>query len=145
ARKRPGEAAGATSALAQGLTGEPTDEHGWVARGLARLSTDLPGALADFDKALEFNPRSLAAMQNKAHVLGRSDRPEEAVRVLDRAVELYPDFVPSRSGRRVYHGRLGHRAEALADAKESLLLDTSAPNLYPVAGIYALTSRQEPD
>ena len=45
----------------------------------------------------------------------------------------------------MYHGRLGHRAEALADAKESLLRDTSASNLYQVAGIYALTSRQEPD
>jgi tetratricopeptide (TPR) repeat protein len=145
ARELAGDAAGAKRDLEQGLSREPADEHGWVARGLARLTTDLAGALGDFDKALEFNPRSLAALQNKAHVLGRLNRTEEAVRVLDRAVELYPDFVPSRAGRGVYHGRLGHRAEALADAKESLLRDTNPSNVYQVAGIYALTSRQEAD
>jgi tetratricopeptide (TPR) repeat protein len=115
-----------------------------VARGLVRLATDLPGALTDFDRALEYNPRSLAALQNKAHALGRTGRNEEAVRTLDKAVELYPDYVPSRAGRGVYHARLGHREAAVADARESLVRDAGPSNLYQVAGIYALTSRREP-
>jgi tetratricopeptide (TPR) repeat protein len=140
-----GDAAGAKRDLDEGMRHEPTDEHGWVARGLARVPTDLPGALEDFDKALEFNPRSLAALQNKGSVLGRSGRAEDAARVLDRAVALYPDFVPSRAGRGVYLARQGKRAAALEDARESLRRDTSPSNLYQVAGIYALTSHEQPD
>jgi len=33
----------------------------------------------------------------------------------------------------------------LKDAEAALLLDTSPSNLYQVAGIYALTSRKEPE
>ena len=72
-------------------------------------------------------------------------RLDEAVAVLDKAVELYPDDVRPRAGRGVYLARLGKRTPALKDAEEALLIDTSPPNLYQVAGIYALTSRQEPD
>ena len=50
---------------------EPTDEVTWVARGYARLGTDLAGALKDFDGALAVNPRSLGALQNKSHVLSK--------------------------------------------------------------------------
>ncbi len=139
-----GDAAAARRDREEGLRQEPTDEPGWVARGLVRLPDDTAGALADFEKALSDNPRSLAALQNTAHVLGRTGRTEEAVRTLNRAVELYPDFVPSRAGRGVYLARLGRRSAALEDAREALLRDGSPSNLYQVAGIYALTSRQEP-
>ena len=37
------------------------------------------------------------------------------------------------------------RAEALADAEEALKIDTRAPNLYQVACIYALTSKDHPE
>jgi hypothetical protein len=67
------------------------------------------------------------------------------VRVLDQAVEHYPDYVPSRAGRGVLLARLGQRAEAHADAEESLRRDTKPLTVYQVAGIYAQTSRQEPD
>src|SRR5204863_2680405 len=113
ARELAGDAAGAKADREIGMRRDPTDETGWVARGVARLATDLPGALADFERALECNPRSLAALQNKAHVLGRAGRNEEAAQTLDRAVELFPDFVPSRAGRGVYHARLGRRAAAV--------------------------------
>jgi eukaryotic-like serine/threonine-protein kinase len=132
--------------FAEGLRREPTDELSWITRGMAFLPNDPKRALSDFDQALKLNPRSLAALQNKAHVLGKYfKRTEEAVQVLDRAVELYPDDVRPRAGRGVYLARLGKRAPALKDAEEALALDANPSNLYQVAGIYALTSRQEPD
>ncbi len=135
---------GAKKDRAEGMRREPTDEDGWIARGLAFLPTDPKEALHSFEKALEANPRSLAALQNKAHVLGKYfKRTEEAITALDKAVELYPDDCRPRAGRGVYLGRLGKRAAAIKDAEQSLLLDTSPSNLYQVAGIYALTSRQE--
>jgi tetratricopeptide (TPR) repeat protein len=142
ARELAGDAAGARRDRDEGMRHEPTDEHGWLARGIARMVADPPGALADFQKALEFNPRSLVALQNRAHLLGRTGHTEEAAATLDRAVALYPDYVPARAGRGVYRARLRQRTTALEDAREALLRDTSAANVYQVAGIYALTSRE---
>jgi serine/threonine protein kinase/tetratricopeptide (TPR) repeat protein len=141
ARERAGDIEGAKRDRHAGMQSEPVDEAGWVARGLARLSTDPRGALADFDQALAENPLSFAALQNKAHVLGeRLARDKDAVAVLDRAVALYPDSVKPRAGRGVHLARLGKTKAALEDARVALLLDTQPPNLYQVACIYALTT-----
>ena len=145
-RERVRDFAGAKADLAEGMRREPTDELSWISRGLAFLPADPKRAVSDFDQALALNPRSLAALQNKAHVLGKYfKKTEEAIQVLDRAIALYPDDVRPRAGRGVNLARLGKREAALKDAEQALLLDDNPPNLYQVAGIYALTSRQEPE
>jgi tetratricopeptide (TPR) repeat protein len=137
---------GAKLDRAEGLRREPADDHSCIARGIAFLPENPKRALADFDDALKFNPRSLAGLQNKAHVLGKYlKRTEEAITVLDKAIELYPDDVRPLAGRGVYLARLGKRDAAIKDAEAALALDYSASNLYQVAGIYALTSREVPD
>ena len=73
------------------------------------------------------------------------NRNEEALRALDQAVEWFPDYVPARAGRGVYHARLSHRNLAHLDAEESLRRDKSPSNVYQLAGIYALTSRSHPE
>jgi serine/threonine protein kinase/tetratricopeptide (TPR) repeat protein len=143
AREKAGDKDGARRDWEEGLKQEPTDEKSWLARGMARLSKDLKGALADFEKAREINPRSLAALQNVAHVLSKLDRNADAVKVLDEAVRLHPDYVNARVGRGVLLARLGRRAEAHKDAEEVLLRDNKAPTLYQAACIFALTSRTE--
>ncbi len=139
-----GDKAGARKDFEEGLRREPADDTSWVARGVARVEIDLPGALADFEAALRLNPRSQAALQNKSHVLSRLGRTEEAVQALNRVLELYPDFVPARVGRGVMYGRLGNVAAAKADAKGALARDPSPATLYQAAGIYALLSRHDP-
>ncbi len=130
----------------EGMRLEPTDERSWVARGLARLSTEPARALADFEQALALNPRYRPALDNKAHVLAEvQGRTEEAIAVLDRIIELYPDHVPARSSRGVLFARLGKRDKALADAEESLTRVNDPATQYQVAGIYALTSRAQAD
>jgi tetratricopeptide (TPR) repeat protein len=143
ARARAGDAEGARRDREEGLRRVPTDAESWVARGVARLPKDVPGALADFEEALKRNAHSLAALQNKAHVLAEiQGRTEEGVRVLNEAVEAYPGYVPSRASRGVLLARLGKRQPALQDAEECLARDSQPATLYQVAGIYALTSRQ---
>jgi tetratricopeptide (TPR) repeat protein len=143
AKQKAGDARGAQLDTHEGLRLEPADEKSWIARGLARLDAEPKAALADFDKALELDPRSIDALENKAHVLSeRLNRTEEAVQALNKAVELNPDFVPARAGRGVLLARQGKRDAALEDASESLVRDTKAPNLYQVAGIYALCSKE---
>jgi tetratricopeptide (TPR) repeat protein len=145
-KKLLGDPEGAKQDLAEGLKEVPTNEEGWVARGIVLLEQAPEQALADFNKALELNPRSLPALQDKAHVLAKYlKRTEEAIGVLDKTVDLYPEDVRPLAGRGVLLARLGKRQAALRDAEAARVLDHSPPNLYQIAGIYALTSKQNPD
>jgi tetratricopeptide (TPR) repeat protein len=145
-RARLGDRDGALRDRAEGLRRVPADDISWVVRGLNRLPADPRGAVADFDQALKLNPRNLEAWQNKASVLAEQlGRSREAVEALDRVVALYPDYVPARAGRGVVLARLGKRKLAHADADECLRRDMQPATLYQVAGIYALTSRQNSD
>jgi tetratricopeptide (TPR) repeat protein len=143
-RARLGDREGADRDRREGLRRRPTDEQSWLARGVARLAGDARGALADFEAALAQNPRSRDGLRNKAYVLAEKlGRKEEAVTVLDRLVQLYPDFVRGRGDRGVLQARLGWRPQALADARGCLERSNQPFTHYQVAGIYALTSRQE--
>jgi tetratricopeptide (TPR) repeat protein len=145
-REKMKDAEGARRDFEEGMRREPADELSWIARGLARMPRDPKAALGDFERALQLNPRSNPGLQNKAHVLAeRLGRPEEALAVLDRAVALYPEAAPLRSGRGVVRARLGRREAALKDAEDALARDASPARLYQVACIYALTSQQQAD
>ncbi|HEX4611211.1 MAG TPA: tetratricopeptide repeat protein, partial [Urbifossiella sp.] len=139
-----GDKAGAGRELDRALKAEPADEVTWVARGVARVGADPAAALADFEAALKANPWSLQALQNKAHALSKLGRTAEAVRALDRVLELYPDYVAARAGRGVMHARAGDWAAARADADEALRRDGSPIVVYQVAGVYALMSAHDP-
>jgi serine/threonine protein kinase/tetratricopeptide (TPR) repeat protein len=144
-REKAGDRDGAKRDRDLGMRQQPADELSWVARGLARMQTDANGALADFEAALKLNPLSFPALENKAHVLAEHlGNDQEAVRVLDKAIALYPDSVLPRAGRGVHLARLGKKEAALEDARQALLRDTEPPNLYQVSGIYALTSKEDP-
>jgi serine/threonine protein kinase/tetratricopeptide (TPR) repeat protein len=145
ARERAGDQEGARQDRAEGLRRPPTDEMDWLTRGYARINADPQAALTDFDAALKLNARSLAALQNKAHILSKLGRNDEAARALDLAVEAHPDFVPARAGRGVILARLGKREAAHKDAVDCLARDNKPITLYQLAGIYALTSQKNPD
>jgi tetratricopeptide (TPR) repeat protein len=144
-RDRVGDRKGAAEDRQTGVREEPTDELSAVVRGVNRLGTDPKAALADFELAIQFNPRSLEGLQNKASVLAdQLGQTGQALSVLDRTVEMYPWFVPARAGRGVLLARLGKRTEALRDAEECLRQDAKPATLYLVAGIYSQTSKQQP-
>lgn len=145
-RDRLGDKAGAAADRAEGFRTPAADEWSWLARAEALVASDATRALAEVEEALKLNPEFVFGLQFKAHVLAeRLDRPAEALAVLDRAVALYPDYVPARAGRGVMLARAGKRDAALKDARDALYRDTKAPNLYQVGCIYALTSKTHPD
>ena len=131
--------------LAEGLKIVPTDERGWLARAQARLFSDPIAALGDYDKAIELNPRSLFALQGRAHLLSRAGKNKEALVALSKIIEINPDSADAWSGRGVMHARLNDRDSALADAREALRLTERPSTKYQVAGIYAMTSRTHPE
>jgi serine/threonine protein kinase/Tfp pilus assembly protein PilF len=143
ARARLGDHAGAQGDLERGLTTEPNDVDGWITRGSVRRERDPDGALADYDRALQLNPRSFEALQNKAALLSDKFRDDAgALQILEQAVRLYPESVLSRGGRGVLLARAGRRDAALEDAKACLVIDRGPATQYQVACIYALTARQ---
>jgi tetratricopeptide (TPR) repeat protein len=128
---------------AESLRCEPRDVKDRVARGLSRLPGDPRGALADLDQALRDDPRSREALESKAHVLAEYlSRNEDAVAVLDQALTWHPEYTLARAGRAVLLARLGKREAALRDAREALRGNPEPGILYQVAGVYALTSRE---
>jgi serine/threonine protein kinase/tetratricopeptide (TPR) repeat protein len=140
-----GDKEGAARDRAEGLRREPSDPVSWVVRGLARLPADPRGALADYDAALAQNPRYFDALQNKANVLAEHlGRTEEAVRVLDIALEHHPGHVKALAGRGVLLARLGRRDSAVRDAQAAMAVDDDALTVYQSACVHALTSRREP-
>lgn len=138
-----GDAEGAARDRQEADRSEPSDEAGLLARGFARQEIHPLAALDDYKSALAINPRSFEALKNSAYLLAeRLDRTEDAVRMLDRVVEFYPDDIAARSSRGVLLARLGRRGPALADATAALRSGGDAEIVYQVAGIYALTSRE---
>lgn len=143
ARQRTGDWVGAVCDWARGLVETPNDALSFVARAERRL--DQPeAALADIEAALRIDAISAEALQLKAHVLSeRMNKPSEAMAVLDRTIEVYPDSAINRVGRGVVLARQGKRPDAVRDAEDALIRDTKAPIMYMAACIYALTTRQE--
>jgi serine/threonine protein kinase/Flp pilus assembly protein TadD len=140
-----GDKEGAKKDRAEGMRRTPTDEMGWLTRGYAFIASDPKTALENLDQALKLNPRSLAALQNRAHLLSKLGRSAEAAGTLDRAVAAHPDFIPARAGRGVILARLGRREAAHVDAVDCLARDNKPLTFYQLAGIYALTSKTHPD
>jgi serine/threonine protein kinase/predicted Zn-dependent protease len=139
-----GDRAGAIADKKEGLAREPNDERSWLARGAARVATDPRAALADFDRALQLNPGSLVAHENRAAVLSENlNRQKDALRALDTALEIDPHFVPALLGRAVLRARAGLRTEAHRDVQAALKLTTAPADHYQAACVFALTSAAE--
>ncbi len=145
ARERAGDKEGAKKDRAEAMRRPPTDEMGWLTRAYAHMSSDPKAALDALEEALKLNARSLAALQNKAHVLSKLGRNAEAAKTLDKVVAGYPDFIPARAGRGVLLARLGRREAAHKDAADCLARDNQPLTFYQLDCVFALTSKTHPD
>lgn len=140
-REALGDKEAASRERAAGLAREPSDEASYLFRGYARIASDPQAALADFDKALERNPNSEVALQNKSHLLSEKlGRTAEAVAVIEQLARLSPEQAIHRADHGVLIARLGRREEALRDAQECARRSPSADVLYRVGCIHALTA-----
>lgn len=140
------DAEGAGQDFQQGLTTEPNEVDSWIARGIAILQQDPEAALKDFEAALRWYPMSRDAMQNIAHVFSeRLNRSLDAVRQLDRLLQLYPTDNAARIGRGVLLARLRESIRATEDAEQVLQQNPLAIEVYQAACVYALLSTDGAD
>lgn len=128
-----------------GMKREPNDPVSWVARGAQRIAREPEQALADFDTALRLAPNLREALVNKAWVLAdHLHREADALPVLDRLLDQYPDHIEARAGRGVYLARLGRAVEARREAAAVLGAEPTAYRKYQMAGLYAQLAKHDP-
>ncbi len=146
-RRDRGDAAGAAADAAAVEKLTVATEADYVVRGWTRIESDPKGARADFEKAIQLNPRSLVAHQNLAHVLAEKLRDNTAaLGVATKTAELYPEYAPARAGRAVVLARLGRRDEAYREIAEARQLAPDNPDItYRAASVFALTSASDAD
>jgi tetratricopeptide (TPR) repeat protein len=100
-------------------------------------------ALADFEVALTLMPNMREALLDKAVVLADYlHREADAIPVLDRFLELYPNHIEARAGRAVYLARLGRGTEARRDVDMVLAAEPTPYRKYQMAGVYAQLARR---
>ena len=143
-RSKARDAAGAKADMATLMNSTPVTVRGWITRALAQR--DPNAALYDLDQALKLDPQSESALQNRANILdGKLNKPAEAIVALDELLKYHPESADALAGRGVLLARRGERDSALRDARAALAADRKPLTVYQVAGIYAQTSRKEPD
>ena len=140
-----GDLESANKDRAKGLSLVPSDEESWIARGIARLSKDPKGALADFQEALNLNPTSLLALQNIVHVTADIlEQYPDTLASLNRILEIDSRNSNAFAGRAVLFARQGNRPQALADVQELLRVSKQPIHLFQAACAMTLTSTVDP-
>ena len=140
-----GDSESAAKDRAMGLSLVPSDEESWVARGIARLSKDPQGALADFQEALNLNSRSVLALQNIVYISADIlDREPDALDALNRILEIDARNADALAGRAVLFARQGDRPQALANIQELLRVSREPVHLFQAACALTQTSTIEP-
>lgn len=106
----------ATKDRTQALRIEPETEEDWIYRALALADDSPSAAIKDLEAALELNPQSLAALQNKSYIEAELlNDTGAAIETLNRLLALDPEFEMALGGRCVLLARQGMEKEALAD------------------------------
>lgn len=144
-KRETGDAAGAAADTAAALPLEPTDEVGWLLRGLARVEDDPAAALADIEQAVRQNPRSVSALQNQVYMLERLGRYDDAVGVMNRLFELTHPTPQLTASRGALLARLGRFDEAVRDATAALANTRVESVRAQVVVVYSLASVKKPE
>lgn len=145
-KEKMGDILGARRDRQQAINGEPSTASDWLATAWSKRKSSPDTALEELDRALALNPLSRASLHAKAFILSNQlEKPASAIETLDRLIDFFPDDAVALRLRGLLHARSGNRQAALADAEQALARDASASAQYQLAGIYAQTSKIEPE
>ncbi|MSQ48090.1 MAG: hypothetical protein EXR78_06840 [Deltaproteobacteria bacterium] len=111
--------------IEEGLTRDPRNAHGWVAKGdlLMWDKKEYEQALYCFDRALQLDPNDGDTWRYHSSALYFLDRCTEALVSDRRALDINPDEANAWNGYGVTLGKLGRDTEELACYQQALKLD----------------------
>lgn len=128
------------------LQSTPSSCDGWIARGNLKVAQRSGEALRDYESGLRLNRYSREGWENCAYVLSeRLNRPQDAIRTLDQAIEIFPECCELIASRGVLKARLGLTDESLQDAETAVSRNHSPAVLYRVACVQSLLSPMVPE
>ncbi len=108
------------------------------------MDIDPVQAVADFQQCFLLDPDRIAALTNAARTLStRLGKTEQAIEVLDRAIELDPDYEAATIDRSVLLAQLGRTEEAIRDMNKALKSCKYSRTLYQAACTNALLDRPQ--
>ncbi|MDB4971589.1 MAG: Tetratricopeptide repeat protein [Myxococcales bacterium] len=114
----------------------PGDARALVARGQFKQTTleDSDGAVADYARAVELDPKYPAAYNFLAFALADAGRLDEAQAALKKYVDLAPNEANAYDSLASMAMRRGATDEAIAQAKKALTVDTNFVVTHSVLG-----------
>ena len=102
----------------------PYVERAYIARGFVHFDSGrMEAAGADFERALELNPRSPDAHVARGSLHFGNARPSEALADFDRAIALDPRYASAYDKRCATKIALGRAHDALVDCEKAVALD----------------------
>jgi tetratricopeptide (TPR) repeat protein len=111
----------------------PGEKRAFEQRGNVKLSKgDLDGAIGDFSKCIEIDPRFLFGWRQRANAKARRREYERAIADLDRALDLEPQFPPLFLDRGLLHYRLTNNIAARLDLDEAIRLNPRFVQAYNI-------------
>lgn len=84
------------------------------------VQKDYARAIADFDRAIELDPRTILAYGNRANAKSMIDQTDAAIADYTKAISLDRGYTAAYSGRAMEYERKGQRSLAIADYKAAL-------------------------
>ena len=109
----------------------PSTADGYNNRGMARKAKgDLDGAIADYTKAIEIDPRDAHAYYNRG--IARDDKGDHDGAIVDytKAIEIDPRYAPAYNNRGIARRARGDLDGAIADYTKAIEIDPRDPLSY---------------
>jgi len=100
-------------------------DHSYAAGNRSFEDGNFTKALAEYDAALEQNPRGAHIVRAKARTLMQLGRNDEALEWFERAITMQPYFGGAYANRGILYDRMGKYELAVADYEKALQLDES--------------------
>jgi tetratricopeptide (TPR) repeat protein len=130
---------GAITELSRAIELNPRYVEAFFFRGQCLfLNSDIDKALSDYDKVIELAPRAPGVERiynNRSVILISKGDLEKALKDLEQAITLNPNYAEAYSNRGLIHFFRNDKTAATSDYEKSLALDPKSPATYINRGI----------
>ncbi len=103
---------------------------------------DLKGAIADFNKAIELDPKNANTYNNRGNAKYELKQYDEAIKDYDKAIELNPDFALAYYNRGAAKYDLKQYGEAIKDYGKAIKLNPKFAKAYYSRGLVKAVLKQ---
>ena len=112
------------------------DAAAYTNRGIAKLQkSDWDGAIADFDRALQFDPKLAQAYDNRGDAKTETGDFDGAIADFNRALQLNPKYAKAYDNRGLAKLSRGDLDGAMADFNRALQFDPKLAPAYEARGV----------